>query len=120
MNKQCTYLSNDCTRRGKDIWDSYQVMEVIDKKKEAPTDCAMHIVCVCCQQLFMCIFGLFLFLVGVTLGNIMHWGFFPCWIYTCTRAIHLLEKIICKRIYLYNYTKSITFIFSDNLGVFDT
>ena len=70
MNKQCTYLSNDCTRRGKDIWDSYQVMEVIDKKKKplltVPCTC---IVCVCCQQLFMCIFCLFVYFVSFFGGS---------------------------------------------------
>ena len=100
MNKQCTYLSNDCTRRGKDIWDSYQVMEVIDKKKEATSDCAMHIVCVCCQQLFMCIFCLFVYFVsffgGSNLRKYYALAFFLLAIY-----MHLLEKIICKRIYVY-------------------
>ena len=104
MNKQCTYLSNDCTRRGKDIWDSYQVMEVIDKKKKplltVPCTYCVYVVNSCLCVSFVYLFTLFLFLVGVTLGNIMHWCFL-CWIYTCTRAIHLLEKIICKQMYLY-------------------
>ena len=109
MNKQCTYLSNDCTRRGKDIWDSYQVMELIDKKKKplrtVPCTQCVYVVNSCLCVSFVYLFTLFLFLVvGVALGNIMYWGFFLLDIYRYKSypfAGKNLTTNICKRIYLH-------------------
>ena len=92
--------------------DSYQVMEVIDKKKKplltVPCTLCVYVVTSCLCVSFVYLFTLFLFLVGVTLGNIMYWCFL-CWIYTCTRAIHLLEKNHLQ-MNLAIYTKCITYI----------